>query len=128
MHNLTDYFQDEYVNMAGGEISVIAALTAKSYKLNQFKNDDKSISLKFKYYYSSHAHYSVSKGVNIAGAQGTKIPVRWDDKKSNYTMNINIFIETMENDVKNGFIPCYVCGTLGTTGTSGCDVIIELIN
>lgn len=126
MYNLGDFFSDGYVNMAAGEISVIAALTAKSYKYNQYKDHDKSISLKFKYYYSSHAHYSVSKGVNITGASGTKIPVRWDDSKSNYTMDIKILKETIEKDVSNGYIPCYVCGTLGTTGTSGCDDISEI--
>lgn len=111
-----------YINFAAGEISIIAALAGKTYKSTS--NPDK-VNL-FKYYYSSHSHYSVKKGINTAGADGTKIPVKWNENRGNYEMNIEILEKEIENDIKNGYLPAYVCATVGTTGTSGVDDVLKI--
>lgn len=122
-----------YVNFAAGEISIIAALAGKAYKIRQFENDysikdkDSVVNInKLRFYYSSHAHYSVKKGINIAGAEPIMIPVSWNNSRSNYEMDIDYLSKKIESDIENGFIPAYVCGTIGTTGTAGVDNIKKL--
>lgn len=113
--------------------SISTTLAAKRKKLteiqnkntlNNINNDSSSNNIlvnKFKYYCSEQAHYSVRKATNIAGGQSVLIPVRFCKKSNNYIMNIDILKEKVEQDVKNGFIPTYICSTIGTTGTTAID-------
>lgn len=113
------------VHYAAGECSVVAALVGKTYKSLSNPGEEH----KFVFYYSSQAHYSVKKGINIAGYDGREIPTKWSEEMQNYTMNIEKLEEAIEKDVNKGLIPAYICGTLGTTSTSAlddCKVIGEI--
>ena len=112
-----------YINFAAGEINVLSALCGRTYKMNKLKKSDFS---KLKFYYSSHAHYSVPKGVNITGGLKSVIPVRFNADKNNYEMDLEKLQIQIEKDIEDGLIPCYICGTVGTTSTSGVDNIEEL--
>lgn len=105
------------INCGAGEASVNAAIIARAFKRKSNPNEDS----KFIFYYSSQAHYSVKKGINIAGFKGSEIPTKWDPQSQNYTMNTDKLVKQIEQDVKLGLIPAYICSTLGTTSTSALD-------
>jgi len=70
-------------------------------------------------YCSDQTHSSVEKAVKISGIGRKnliKIPVRDD-----FSMNTEKLESAINNDIKNGFIPCCVVATLGTTGTTAVD-------
>ena len=70
-------------------------------------------------YCSDQTHSSVEKAVKISGIGRknlVKIPVRDD-----FSMNPEILNAEITSDIKNGFIPCCVVATLGTTGTTAID-------
>lgn len=86
-------------------------------KPNQLVEDEK----KFVFYYSSIAHYSVKKGINIAGYEGRIIPSVWSDEYSNFTTDTDYLEKQIIKDIEDGFIPTYICATLGTTSTCALD-------
>ena len=70
-------------------------------------------------YCSEQTHSSIEKAVKISGIGRknlVKIPVRDD-----FSMNPEILNAEITSDIKNGFIPCFVVATLGTTGTTAID-------
>ena len=72
-------------------------------------------------YCSGQTHSSVDKAVKISGIGRenlVKIPV-----KDDFTLNPEKLREAIAEDKKNGFIPCCVVATLGTTGTTSVDPI-----
>lgn len=102
--------------------SIATSLAAKRKKLKEYPHYIK----KFKYYSSDEAHYSIRKAANISGFQSEKIPIKYCKIKNNYIMNFDLLKEKIENDVKEGYIPCYIAATLGTTGTTGIDDLEEI--
>jgi aromatic-L-amino-acid decarboxylase len=72
-------------------------------------------------YCSDQTHSSVEKAVKISGIGRKnliKIPVRDD-----FSMNPEKLETAINDDIRNGFIPCCVVATLGTTGTTAVDPI-----
>jgi aromatic-L-amino-acid decarboxylase len=70
-------------------------------------------------YCSEQTHSSVEKAVKISGIGRknlVKIPVR-----SDFSMDPEYLKREIERDFKNGYIPCCVVATLGTTGTTAVD-------
>jgi len=70
-------------------------------------------------YCSEQTHSSIEKAVKISGIGRrnlVKIPVRDD-----YSMDVLKLAEEISKDIDNGFIPCCVVATLGTTGTTAVD-------
>ena len=125
--NLPFTFQSDksggYVNFAVGEVNVISALAAKKFKKNELNNSD---TCKYVYYCSTHAHYSINKGINIAGSLASQIPIVFNKENNNYEINSEILEQTIKNDIDKGLIPAYIGATIGTTGTSGRDNIEKL--
>ena len=95
-------------------------MTARE-KATDFRiNDEGAVnSVILRVYCSEQAHSSVEKAVKISGIGRknlVKIPVRKD-----FTMDIQKLRDAVESDKKNGFRPCCVIATLGTTGTTAVD-------
>ncbi len=70
-------------------------------------------------YCSGQTHSSVDKAVKISGIGHKnliRIPVRED-----FSMDPVKLLNAVEDDLQNGFIPCCVIATLGTTGTTAVD-------
>ena len=70
-------------------------------------------------YCSDQSHSSVEKAVKISGIGRknlVKIPVRED-----FSLNPQNLREEIIRDKKNGYVPCCVVATLGTTGTTAVD-------
>ena len=70
-------------------------------------------------YCSEQGHSSIEKGVRISGIGRknlVKIPVRED-----FSMDPDRLMEAIEADKRNGYLPCCVIATIGTTGTTAVD-------
>jgi aromatic-L-amino-acid decarboxylase len=70
-------------------------------------------------YWSSEAHSSVPKAARLAGipaAQQRVIPV--DEQ---YAMHTDRLAAVMADDIRAGFVPLIVVGTMGTTSSTACD-------
>jgi len=70
-------------------------------------------------YCSEQGHSSIEKGVRISGIGRknlVKIPVRED-----FSMDPERLKEAIEADKRNGYLPCCVIATIGTTGTTAVD-------
>ena len=75
-------------------------------------------------YASEQSHSSVEKAALLAGFGRKNIRVIPTDE--NYAMRADILAETIEADRKNGYIPCAVVATTGTTTTTALDPVEEI--
>ena len=99
--------------------SISSTLAARNKKLKQGFT-------KLSYYCSEQGHYSVRKGINIAGSKATLIPVKLCKKQNNIVIDVNYFEKKVQEDIANGYTPCYVMSTIGTTGTTAIDDTEEI--
>jgi aromatic-L-amino-acid decarboxylase len=75
-------------------------------------------------YASDQAHSSVEKGVKIAGL-GRKNLVKVPTNKD-FSLNPAALEEIIVKDIANGYRPCCVIATIGTTGTTAVDPVKEI--
>ncbi len=68
-------------------------------------------------YTSNQAHSSIEKGANVAGIGH----VRLIDTDEQMGMRPDALASAVEADVAAGLVPMFVCGTIGTTGTTAVD-------
>jgi aromatic-L-amino-acid decarboxylase len=101
--------------------ATLAAIITAREKATAFSVNNEGISSAriLRVYCSEQAHSSVEKGVRISGIGRknlVKIPVRED-----FSMDPEKLNEAIAEDKKNGFIPCCVIATTGTTGVTAVD-------
>jgi aromatic-L-amino-acid/L-tryptophan decarboxylase len=68
-------------------------------------------------YTSNQAHSSIEKGANVAGVGH----VRLIDVDEQMAMRSDSLAQAIETDIAAGLVPIFVCGTVGTTGTTAVD-------
>jgi aromatic-L-amino-acid/L-tryptophan decarboxylase len=68
-------------------------------------------------YSSNQAHSSIEKGANVAGIGH----VRLIDIDEQMAMRPDALNSAVEADIAAGLVPIFVCGTIGTTGTTAVD-------
>lgn len=101
--------------------STLAAILTAREKTTGFSiNEDGAAGAgTLRVYCSEQAHSSVEKAVKISGIGRknlVKIPVRDD-----FSMDAQKLEEAISRDIQNGFKPCCVIATIGTTGTASVD-------
>lgn len=75
-------------------------------------------------YASTQAHSSVEKGVKIAGlGRRNLVKVRTN---ADYSLDKAALEEAIVSDIANGYRPCCVIATIGTTGTTAVDPVWEI--
>lgn len=103
--------------------TLAAILTAREKAMNFSGNTD-GINKTLRVYCSEQTHSSVEKAVKISGIGKRnliKIGVRGD-----FSMDPQQLLKAILSDKSNGFIPCCVVATLGTTGTTAIDPLNEI--
>jgi aromatic-L-amino-acid/L-tryptophan decarboxylase len=103
--------------------ATLAAILTAREKTSDFSinNDGFKNSPSLRVYCSEQTHSSVEKAVKIAGfgkKNLVKIGVRND-----YSIDPGSLRKTIEKDIENGFLPCCVIATIGTTGTTAVDSV-----
>ncbi len=107
---------------------LVALLSARermsNFEINHSGGNEVSLNGKSKKlvaYISTQTHSSLEKAMMISGL-GTdnlrKIPV-----DENYSMRTDDLEKQIAEDKANGFVPFFVCGTVGTTSSNGIDDI-----
>jgi aromatic-L-amino-acid decarboxylase len=103
--------------------ATLAAIITAREKITGFRINDQGFSdtKVLRVYCSEQTHSSVEKAVKIAGI-GKKNLVKIG-VKDDFSINPEMLEKAIAEDLKNGFIPCCVVATIGTTGTTAVDPI-----
>lgn len=81
------------------------------------------------YYTSTQAHSSVVKAAMIAGIARTpedRSRLRLVEVDRLGAMRLDELERLMREDVRAGLVPCFVCGTIGTTATTAVDDLLGI--
>ncbi len=104
-----------------------AALTvviAARERATQFQSNEKGLDKKLVAYISSQTHSSLEKGIKIAGIG--KANLRLIDVDENFALRTDLLEKQIQQDKANGFVPFFICGSVGTTSSTAIDPIREL--
>lgn len=118
-----------YLMSSCGNCSVITANIAKMRKIKSAKNPHETVEMMKKLvgYFPdvSHSHAVKALSLNNFG-EIREIPSRFDEVEGNFKMNEKILRETIEEDIKKGFIPALVMAVIGATPTGGNDDLVTI--
>ncbi|CAH9014985.1 pyridoxal phosphate-dependent decarboxylase family protein [Candidatus Nitrosacidococcus sp. I8] len=98
---------------SGGSMSTLIAMVAArdKYLGNQL--------LRGTVYYSSQAHYAITKAVQVAAIPRENLrPIPVD---SQFRLRIDFLEQAIQKDKEAGLLPFFVCGTVGTVNTGAID-------
>jgi aromatic-L-amino-acid/L-tryptophan decarboxylase len=104
--------------------ATLCALLSAREKITGFEINRSGFFKTLRVYASAHTHSSIEKGVKIAGFG--KDNLVYVDAGENFAMIPNELEKAIREDLANGYIPCCVVGTLGTTSSMAMDPIDEL--
>jgi aromatic-L-amino-acid/L-tryptophan decarboxylase len=125
---LPDNFR--YSSNGGGVIqdtassSALAAVVAAREKATGFSSNEKGITGKLMAYVSTQTHSSVEKAVKIAGIGRENL--RLIEVDENFAMIPEKLENSIKKDKESGFLPFFVCGTIGTTSSNAMDPIRKI--
>uniref|UniRef100_A0A7N0TZA9 Tyrosine decarboxylase n=1 Tax=Kalanchoe fedtschenkoi TaxID=63787 RepID=A0A7N0TZA9_KALFE len=77
-------------------------------------------------YCSDQTHFTLKKGSKLVGIRPANVKAIKTTKNNEYGLCPTDLRDLVASDVKAGFIPIYLCGTIGTTAFGAVDPIREL--
>lgn len=104
--------------------ATLCALIAAREQSTHFQSNQSGLTAKLRVYSSTQAHSSVDKAVKIAGfgiENLRKIPTNAD-----FSMNTVALEQAIASDLEEGFIPCCVVASLGTTSSCAMDDLFAI--
>jgi aromatic-L-amino-acid/L-tryptophan decarboxylase len=104
--------------------ATLCALLAAREKSTGFDINQKGFTQKLRVYTSSQTHSSIEKGVKIAGFGKENLVYIPTD--THYALDTEALQKAIEDDIRNGFTPCCVVATLGTTSSMAMDPVEEI--
>ena len=105
--------------------TLVAILTAREIA-TQFTSNIAGVPPNLRVYCSEQTHSSIDKAVAISGiGRNNLIKIGVDE---NQALSAALLQSQIEKDVEEGYIPCCVVTTLGTTGTVAVDPIADIAN
>ncbi len=103
--------------------TLTALLTARE-RATGYRGNEKGLDGRLVAYASSQTHSSVEKAVRIAGLGRENLrDVEVDER---FAMRPDALAARIREDRKEGKIPCFVCGTVGTTSSNAIDPLPKL--
>jgi len=103
--------------------NLVALLAARERSTN-FASNRKGCDGRLVAYCSTQTNSSMEKDVKIAGLGSDNL--RQIDVDGNFALRSEAFARQVEEDLKAGLIPCFVCATVGTTSSTAIDPIREI--
>ena len=106
--------------------STLAALLTARERATGFRVNEEGFhgTEKLRIYGSSETHSSIEKAIKIAGfGRKNLIKITVDET---FALNPAKLRDAIESDIQNGFKPCCVVATIGTTGSTAVDPIREI--
>jgi aromatic-L-amino-acid decarboxylase len=104
--------------------ATLCALLAAREKASDFATNRTGLQKKFTAYCSTQTHSSIDKAMMIAGL-GTD-NLRKIETDDSFAMKPEALEKAIRADKAAGFVPCLVCGTLGTTSSNAFDPLWPL--
>jgi aromatic-L-amino-acid/L-tryptophan decarboxylase len=102
----------------------LCALLAARERATSFASNKRGCNGKLIAYTSSQAHSSIEKDVQIAGLGLENLRMIAVDE--NFAMRADALAQQIEQDRRDGLIPCFVCATIGTTSSNAIDPLPEI--
>jgi aromatic-L-amino-acid decarboxylase len=102
----------------------LCALLAARERATDFATNQQGCDGRLVAYASSQTHSSIEKAVKIAGLGHEQLRVIGVDQ--DYSMRPDILARQIKKDRRAGFIPSFVCGTVGTTSSNALDPLREI--
>ena len=104
--------------------SSLCALIASRERATKGRSNKYGCKNKLTAYASNQSHSSIEKAVIIAGLG--KNNMRLIDVDESFAMRSENLKVQIEQDIKDGFTPAYVCATVGTTSSTAFDPLKEI--
>jgi aromatic-L-amino-acid decarboxylase len=101
--------------------AALTAVVAAREKATGFLSNNMGVTEKMTAYISTQTHSSVEKAIRIAGTGYENL--RITETNGNFSMQPGLLRERIRKDRENGFLPFFVCATIGTTSSNGMDPI-----
>ncbi|MED6201691.1 hypothetical protein PIB30_097490 [Stylosanthes scabra] len=101
--------------------AILATLVAaRDRKLNLIGRDKIG---KLVVYGSDQTHCAVQKAAHIAGFDPKNFRAVKTSRSNSYSLQPQSLLKTVQNDLRNGLVPCFLCATVGTTSTTAVDPV-----
>lgn len=104
--------------------AVLCALLAARERATNFASNHKGCDGRLTAYASTQTHSSIEKAVMIAGLGVNNL--RLIEVDENFALRPDALTHQIEADKRAGFIPCFVCATMGTTSSNAFDPIADV--
>ncbi|MCW0483440.1 pyridoxal-dependent decarboxylase [Gaoshiqia sediminis] len=104
--------------------AALAALLAARERKTNFSSNLTGESSRLVAYVSTQTHSSVEKGIKVMGIGTNRL--RKIEVDEHFAMRPEALENQLKKDMKNGFIPFFVCGTVGTTSSNAVDPLREI--
>jgi aromatic-L-amino-acid decarboxylase len=104
--------------------AVLCALLAARERATGLQSNERGCDGRLVAYASSQTHSSVEKAVKIAGLGGENL--RAIDVDGEFAMRPDALARQIRDDRQAGLLPCFVCGTVGTTSSNAMDPLREI--
>ena len=101
--------------------ATLCALLAARERATAWESNRQGVRQPLTVYASQQAHSSVEKAVRIAGVGSDNL--RLIEVDSNYAMRPDRLEKAVRADRDAGFLPCFVCATVGTTSSHALDPV-----
>jgi aromatic-L-amino-acid decarboxylase len=102
----------------------LCALLAARERATSFASNKRGCNGKLIAYTSSQAHSSIEKDVQIAGLGLENLRLVTVDE--NFAMRADALAQQIDQDRRDGLVPCFVCATIGTTSSNAIDPLPEI--
>jgi aromatic-L-amino-acid decarboxylase len=102
----------------------LCALLAARERATQFTSNRKGCDGQLVAYCSTQTHSSVEKAMKIAGMGSDNLRAIPVDE--NFAMRPKALEQQVAADIEAGFVPCFVCATVGTTSSNAVDPVREI--
>lgn len=104
--------------------AALCAILAARERATKFLSNERGYTGKLIAYASTQTHSSIEKGVKIAGLGRENL--RLIDVDKNFAMRPDLLVGQIKKDREAGFIPFFVCATVGTTSSNALDPLTEI--
>lgn len=104
--------------------AVLCALLAAREKATNFQSNQAGCDGKLVAYASTQTHSSLEKAIKIVGMGQQNLRVIAVDAQ--HAMQADALAQQIQQDRQNGFIPCFVCATVGTTSSNAIDPLLAI--
>jgi aromatic-L-amino-acid/L-tryptophan decarboxylase len=106
--------------------ATLCALLSARERITNYSVNQVGFQQRLRVYASTQSHSSIEKGVKIAGfGKENLVYIDVDDE---YAMKADMLLEAIQKDIEDGFLPCCVVGSLGTTSSAAMDPIEQIGN